>query len=207
MKQGSASVLPDGELRRSARLPRAGRRRVVFSAGGGRHPGNVPLAPSAATVFDWQRVDNPGERERTANYLKRGCAVSITGVGLLLAAPSERTARRARRWWSLSATMVRRLNAARRPLLRVGSPRAVLVHGPAFKTAREREDGIDSWTSADHPRAPPGAITAAQAARAVVAAVLQRSDRCSGALPAAEFHFHGAASFIRVVRSATTGTS
>ena len=48
-----------------------------------------PVAPSAATLFDWQRVDNPGQRERTANYLN-AVARFDTGVGLLLAA-LERT--------------------------------------------------------------------------------------------------------------------
>ena len=48
-----------------------------------------PLAPSAATLFDWQRVDNPSQRERTANYLN-AVARFDTGVGLLLAA-LERT--------------------------------------------------------------------------------------------------------------------
>jgi len=48
-----------------------------------------PLAPGPGTLFDWQRVDNPAQRERTANYLN---AVSRfdTGVGLLLEA-LERT--------------------------------------------------------------------------------------------------------------------
>jgi len=48
-----------------------------------------PLAPSAATLFDWQRVDNPVQRERTANYLNAVVRFD-TGVGLLLAA-LERT--------------------------------------------------------------------------------------------------------------------
>jgi len=48
-----------------------------------------PLPPSAQTLFDWQRVDNPGERERTANYLN-AVARFDTGVGLLLEA-LERT--------------------------------------------------------------------------------------------------------------------
>lgn len=44
-----------------------------------------PLAPGAGTLFDWQRVDNPAQRERTANYLN-AVARFDTGVGLLLAA-------------------------------------------------------------------------------------------------------------------------
>ncbi|MBL8238963.1 MAG: sulfatase [Bryobacterales bacterium] len=48
-----------------------------------------PLAPSAETVFDWQRVDNTAQRERTANYLNAVQRFD-TGVGLLLAA-LERT--------------------------------------------------------------------------------------------------------------------
>jgi N-sulfoglucosamine sulfohydrolase len=48
-----------------------------------------PLPPSEKTLFDWQRVDNSGERERTANYLNAVARFDI-GVGLLLAA-LERT--------------------------------------------------------------------------------------------------------------------
>lgn len=44
-----------------------------------------PIPPSAGTLFDWQRVDNPAQRERTANYLN-AVARFDTGVGLLLAA-------------------------------------------------------------------------------------------------------------------------
>lgn len=42
-----------------------------------------PLAPSRETLFDWQRVDNTEQRERTANYLN-AVARFDTGVGLVL---------------------------------------------------------------------------------------------------------------------------
>lgn len=44
-----------------------------------------PVEPSKETLFDFQQVDSPAERERTANYLNAVARVD-TGIGLLLEA-------------------------------------------------------------------------------------------------------------------------